>query len=138
MSAAVASSTDNETSSHTADLIQPVNEAPAETITTPTPASPVSVAKLDTAIEEIRIAPTLPKVEFEPLEPAKLQPVIESAGMIWGNTDSEKHAQVKAQIDAEPRIVHPPREPKPAAELPAGPMVLIETGGKEQTIEKQN
>ena len=86
-------------------------------------------------VEEIRVPSALPKVEFQALQPADLEPVLQSAGMVWVNTDREKHEQVKAQIAAEPIVTHPPREPKPAAELPSGPMVLIETGGKEQTID---
>ena len=109
---------------------------PVATATIPEAVAPAPVASAP--VEEIRVPSALPKVEFQALQPADLEPVLQSAGMVWVNTDREKHEQVKAQIAAEPIVTHPPREPKPAAELPAGPMVLIETGGKEQTIEKQN
>ena len=56
--------------------------------------------------------------------------------MVWVNTDGNKLAEVRAQIAAEPVISHPPRQPKPAVELSTEPMVLVETGGKEQKIEK--
>jgi ribonuclease E len=56
--------------------------------------------------------------------------------MIWVNTDNQKLEEVRAQIAAEPAIVYPPREPKPPVEISTGPMVLVETGGKEQTIQK--
>jgi ribonuclease E len=78
----------------------------------------------------------LPKVEFKPLQTSELTSVIESAGMIWVNTDNQKLEEVRAQIAAEPAIVYPPREPKPPVEISTGPMVLVETGGKEQTIQK--
>jgi ribonuclease E len=96
------------------------NETPAATPTpTPTPAP----------------AP-LPKVEFQPLKTSELTSVIESAGMVWVNTDHQKLEEVRGQIASEPVIAHPPREPKPPVEASTGPMVLVETGGKEQTIEK--
>ena len=113
-----------------------INEPVAATVTISEPVVPAPVASAPA--EEIRVPSALPKVEFQALHPADLEPVLQSAGMVWVNTDREKHEQVKAQIAAEPVVIHPPREPKPAAELPAGPMVLIETGGKEQTIDKQN
>jgi ribonuclease E len=56
--------------------------------------------------------------------------------MVWVNTDNQKLEEVRVQIAAEPVISHPPREPKPPVEVSTGPMVLVETGGKEQTIEK--
>jgi ribonuclease E len=56
--------------------------------------------------------------------------------MVWVNTDHQKLEEVRAQIAAEPAIVYPPREPKPPVEISTGPMVLVETGGKEQTIQK--
>jgi ribonuclease E len=78
----------------------------------------------------------MPKVEFQPLKTSELTSVIESAGMVWVNTDHQKLEEVRVQIAAEPVISHPPREPKPPVEVSTGPMVLVETGGKEQTIEK--
>jgi ribonuclease E len=78
----------------------------------------------------------MPKVEFQPLKTSELTSVIESAGMVWVNTDHQKLEEVRVQIAAEPVIAHPPREPKPPVEVSTGPMVLVETGGKEQTIEK--
>jgi ribonuclease E len=78
----------------------------------------------------------LPKVEFQPLKTSELTSVIESAGMVWVNTDHQKLEEVRVQIAAEPVISYPPREPKPPVEVSTGPMVLVETGGKEQTIEK--
>jgi ribonuclease E len=78
----------------------------------------------------------MPKVEFQPLKTSELTSVIESAGMVWVNTDHQKLEEVRVQIAAEPVIATPPREPKPPVEVSTSPMVLVETGGKEQTIEK--
>ncbi len=93
----------------------PVDEASALSVAAPTP---------------------LPKVEFQPLQTSELSSVIESAGMVWVNTDHQKLEEVRAQIAAEPVVRHEPRQPKPPVELSTEPMVLVETGGKEQTIQK--
>ena len=78
----------------------------------------------------------MPKVEFKALQPAELDSVLATAGMVWVNTDNSKLEEVRAQIAAEPVVSHPPRQPKPAVELSTEPMVLVETGGKEQIVEK--
>ena len=108
----------------------------------PAPSSTSSVVAVDStpAVKAEVAAPAapapLPKVEFKPLQTSELTSVIESAGMVWVNTDHQKLEEVRAQIAAEPAIVYPPREPKPPVEISTGPMVLVETGGKEQTIQK--
>jgi ribonuclease E len=88
-----------------------------------------------TAIEVIaKPMPELPKVAFQALEETPLHSVVQSAGMIWVATDSSKHAEVQGQIQAEPVKENLGRAPKPAASLPDGPMVLVETGGQEKTV----
>ena len=96
----------------------------------------VTSAPTELAAPVVAAPAPLPKVEFKPLQTSELTSVIESAGMIWVNTDNQKLEEVRAQIAAEPAIVYPPREPKPPVEISTGPMVLVETGGKEQTIQK--
>jgi ribonuclease E len=76
----------------------------------------------------------LPKVAFQALEETPLHSVVQSAGMIWVATDASKHAEVQNQIHAEPVTENLGRTPKPAASLPEGPMVLVETGGQEKTV----
>lgn len=105
----------------------------------PAPSSTSSVVAIDSTpavTAEVAAPAPLPKVEFKPLQTSELTSVIESAGMVWVNTDHQKLEEVRAQIAAEPAIVYPPREPKPPVEISTGPMVLVETGGKEQTIQK--
>jgi ribonuclease E len=107
----------------------------AEVIAPPTvPSAPVAEFA-PAATPAIAPAP-LPKVEFQPLQTSELSSVIESAGMVWVNTDHQKLEEVRAQIAAEPVVRHEPRQPKPPVELSTEPMVLVETGGKEQTIQK--
>ena len=112
----------------------------AEVSPAPAFVAPAYVAPAAVSVEAPVATPTppapLPKVEFQPLKTSELTSVIESAGMVWVNTDNQKLEEVRVQIAAEPVISHPPREPKAPVEVSTGPMVLVETGGKEQTIEK--
>ena len=101
---------------------------------TSTPA-PVAVVAAVAKVEVIaKPAPELPKVAFQALEETPLHSVVQSAGMIWVATDSSKHAQAQSQIQAEPVVQNLGRAPRPAASLPEGPMVLVETGGQEKTV----
>jgi ribonuclease E len=110
--------------------------SPAPVVVAPAVVAPAAVS-VEAPVATPTPAPTpLPKVEFQPLKTSELTSVIESAGMVWVNTDNQKLEEVRVQIAAEPVISHPPREPKPPVEVSTGPMVLVETGGKEQTIEK--
>ncbi|BDT74758.1 Rne/Rng family ribonuclease [Polynucleobacter sp. KF022] len=97
-------------------------------------ASPVAVVMAAAAEVISKPAPELPKVSFQALEETPLHSVVQSAGMIWVATDSSKHAEAQSQIQAEPMAHNLGRTPKPAAQLPEGPMVLVETGGQEKTV----
>ena len=109
------------------------NTAPASAPSTQAAAPVVVVAA--TAVEVIsKPAPELPKVAFQALEEIPLHSVVQSAGMIWVATDASKHAEAQNQIQVEPVAHNVGRAPKPAAQLPDGPMVLVETGGQEKTV----
>jgi ribonuclease E len=106
------------------------SSAPASTpITAPAPVA--AAPKLEVIAKPM---PELPKVAFQALEETPLHSVVQSAGMIWVATDSSKHAEAQSQIQAEPSAHHLGRTPKPAASIPEGPMVLVETGGQEKTV----
>jgi len=47
------------------------------------------------------IVPELPKVAFTPLAEEPLKSVVQTAGMVWVGTDSNKLAEVQNQIQAE-------------------------------------
>jgi ribonuclease E len=102
------------------------------------PASAPTSAPVAVAAAKIEViakpAPELPKVAFQALEETPLHSVVQSAGMIWVATDSSKHAEAQSQIQAEPVAHNLGRTPKPAASIPEGPMVLVETGGQEKTV----
>ena len=110
------------------------NRPAQNTATTPAAAPVAMVAAVSTVEVIAKPAPELPKVAFQALEETPLHSVVESAGMIWVGTDSSKHAEAQNQIQAEPVADNLGRTPKPAATLPDGPMVLVETGGQEKTV----
>ena len=111
---------------------RPAQGSSSANAATPTP---VVVTAAAATIEVIaKPAPELPKVAFQALEETPLHSVVQSAGMIWVATDSSKHAEAQNQIQAEPIAHNLGRAPKPAASLPEGPMVLVETGGQEKTV----
>jgi ribonuclease E len=96
-------------------------------------AAPVAAFATVASVEVIaKPAPELPKVAFEALEETPLHSVVQSAGMIWVATDTSKHAEAQGQI--QPEQTNLGRAPKPAASLPDGPMVLVETGGQEKKV----
>jgi ribonuclease E len=101
---------------------------------TSAPAAVVAVAAAASLEVIAKPAPELPKVSFQALEETPLHSVVQSAGMIWVATDSSKHAEAQSQIQAEPESRNLGRTPKPAASIPEGPMVLVETGGQEKTV----
>ncbi|BDT78512.1 Rne/Rng family ribonuclease [Polynucleobacter yangtzensis] len=109
------------------------NTAPASAPATQA-AAPVAVVAAASVEVISKPAPALPKVAFQALEETPLHSVVQSAGMIWVATDSSKHAEAQNQIQAEPEVHNLGRAPKPAAQLPEGPMVLVETGGQEKTV----
>jgi len=140
VAAAVAASVVNDSVSveSSSNAVSAPVQTAAPAVVAPTYVAPVA-ASVDAhaAISTPTPAPApMPKVEFQPLKTSELTSVIESAGMVWVNTDHQKLEEVRVQIAAEPVIAHPPRELKPPVEVSTGPMVLVETGGKEQTIEK--
>jgi ribonuclease E len=79
----------------------------------------------------------LPQVVPTVLDRTGLDEVLNQVGLIWVDTNPVKHEEVLAQIAAEPKPVHVPRVIKPSAELPLGPMILVETGGQERSIDLQ-
>jgi ribonuclease E len=69
----------------------------------------------------------LPKIQPFVLPLDELAQVAEGSGLHWVNSDSERVAQVRAAIAAEPKAVRVPRERPPAIVIDEGPLVLVET-----------
>lgn len=58
---------------------------------------------------------------------ADMDAVASGAGLQWVNSNPERIAAVKAQIAAEPKPVHVPRERPAPVVLDDGPLILVET-----------
>ena len=102
----------------------------------PTVTEPITAPAISLEVVPVAPLPELPKVAFTPLAEEPLKDVVQGAGMVWVGTDQSKLAEVQTQIQAESPAPRVPRVPKAPASLPTGPMVLIETGGQEKTIDK--
>lgn len=106
----------------------------AEPVATPAPAAEPAVA----------LAPAAPVVAAAPAAPAaapaameNLEPMLASVGLQWVHTDSDKlrsAQEAAARVAPAPRV---PRERKPLPPLPQGPMILVETGGREVEMSQQ-
>lgn len=69
----------------------------------------------------------LPKVQAYSMQTEELQKVLEQSGLDWIHSDAERVAAIQAEIAAEPKPVHVPRERPPAPVLDDEPLVLVET-----------
>jgi ribonuclease E len=70
---------------------------------------------------------SMPKVSSYALPLADMAQVASGSGLQWVNSNPEKIAAVQAQIAAEPKPVHVPRERPPAVVIDNTPLVLVET-----------
>lgn len=69
----------------------------------------------------------MPKVSSYALPIDDMAQVANNSGLQWVNSNPEKIAAVQAQIAAEPKPVHVPRERPPAVVIDNSPLVLVET-----------
>jgi ribonuclease E len=69
----------------------------------------------------------MPRIGSFALPVADMDAIASQAGLQWVNSNAERIAAVKAQIAAEPKPIHIPRERPPAVVIDAGPLVLVET-----------
>lgn len=99
----------------TADAAVPAATAPA--FAAPAFAAPVTPPAVP--------APALVQDYNLPLETLTAMAV--SSGLEWVNSDAEKIRAVREAMAREPQPVHVPRERKPAVQIDAGPLVLVET-----------
>ena len=86
--------------------------------------APVHVA---TPAQATQPAASMPKVGSYALPLADMAQVASGSGLQWVNSNPEKIAAVQAQIAAEPKPVHIPRERPPAVVIDNTPLVLVET-----------
>ena len=69
----------------------------------------------------------MPKIGSYSLSLPDLEQVAQNSGLQWVQSDATKIATVQAQIAAEPKPVHQPRERAPAVAISNEPLVLVET-----------
>ncbi len=69
----------------------------------------------------------MPTIGSFALPVSDMDAVASGAGLQWINSNPASIAAVKAQIAAEPKAIHIPRERPPAVVIDAGPLVLVET-----------
>lgn len=81
-----------------------------------------------------KIPTPLPSVSMQALVREPLEAVLSQVGLVWVDTNPQKHQEVLRQIAEQPKPLHVPRMPKPAAPPLEGPMVLVETGGVERVV----
>jgi ribonuclease E len=70
---------------------------------------------------------SMPKVGAYALPLADMAQVANGSGLEWVNSNADKIKAVQAQIAAEPKPVHVPRERPPAVVIDDSPLVLVET-----------
>jgi ribonuclease E len=99
------------------------------------PIAPVVVAPtIVAAVPVPKIPVALPTVAMQALNREPLEAVLSHVGLVWVDTNPERHQEVLRQIAAQPKPTHVPREPRPATPLTEGPMILVETGGAERVV----
>jgi ribonuclease E len=80
------------------------------------------------AVQAAPVAPTsMPKIGSYSLPTSDLQGIASGAGLQWVNSSAERVAAVQAQIAAEPKPAHVPRERQAQIVIDHGPLVLVET-----------
>ena len=104
-----------------APAVSPAAAAPAVLPTpvasTPTPAAPSAPSAQQ----------ALPRIGSYRVPVADLLTMLGTVGLDWVQSDADKIAQVQAQIAAEPKPVHVPRERPPAVQISTEPLILVET-----------
>jgi ribonuclease E len=90
-------------------------------------AKPVAPSNAAASASSTAAAQSMPKVSSYALPLADMAQVASSSGLQWVNSNPDKIAAVQAQIAAEPKPVHVPRERPPAVVIDNAPLVLVET-----------
>jgi ribonuclease E len=116
-----------------ADAGTPTPEAPLAVAAEPAPErapEPPLAATATAAVTATTAEPAVAepaRVEPYRLPIDELQALAAGAGLEWVNSDADKIRAAQAQIAAEPRPVHIPRQPRPPVVVDEGPLILVET-----------
>ena len=98
-------------------------QAPVQAAKPVAPSNAVAPANIAAAAA----AQSMPKVSSYALPLADMAQVASGSGLQWVNSNPDKIAAVQAQIAAEAKPVHVPRERPPAVVIDNAPLVLVET-----------
>jgi ribonuclease E len=111
------------------DAAPSVRPTPVDQVVNMTPTAPVAPVVINP-----RVATPLPRVAMQELHREPLDIVLAQVGLVWVDTNPQRHQEVLRQIAEQPKPLHVPRVPKPAAPPLEGPMILVETGGAERVV----
>jgi ribonuclease E len=112
-------------SSAATSLSSSVNVAPVAPAASAPTIAPVPLPKTPVAF---------PTVAMQALNREPLEAVLSHVGLVWVDTNPERHQEVLREIAAQPKLAHVPREPRPSTPRIEGPMILVETGGAERAV----
>ncbi|MFI0546072.1 MAG: Rne/Rng family ribonuclease [Brachymonas sp.] len=111
-----------------ADAVQTAAVAVAALATAPAAVSVSAVPQTEpTPSTALAASRGLPSIASYTLPLDALANVATTAGLQWVQSDAAKVAQVQAQIAAEPKLVHVPRERPVLPHLSTEPLILVET-----------
>ena len=109
----------------------PVAEATPAVAAAPAVSAPVEAASAVTEVVQrpaaFEAATTPTSIRANGLSIGELQPMLESAGLVWVNTDAEKLRAAHEAAAQTPAPIRTPRERKPLPPLDTAPMQQIET-----------
>jgi ribonuclease E len=111
--------------------VAPTTPAVATEPAEPTMSAPVEAASAVTEVVQrpaaFEAATTATRIRANGLSIGELQPMLESAGLVWVNTDAEKLRAAHEAAAQAPAPARTPRERKPQPPADATPMQQIET-----------
>jgi ribonuclease E len=103
-------------------------ELEAAPVPAPAPVVPLMAAPVARELPApAAIAVAAPPVAPYQLPTDTLAAIASDAGLQWVNSDADKIRAVQEAMASEPKPIHVPRQPKPAAVVDNGPLVLVET-----------
>lgn len=95
--------------------------------TTPVPQSVATSARAPVGPASTPVATGMPKVQAFVLPSDELAQIAQGAGLSWIISDADKIAAVQAEIAAEPKAAHTPRERPAPTVIESQPLVMVET-----------
>ncbi|WP_206952935.1 Rne/Rng family ribonuclease [Trinickia acidisoli] len=111
----------------TAPAAAPIAEAAPVISAEPVASAALAPIEAASAVTEVVQRPATPSPRANGLSAADLQPMLESAGLVWVSTDAGKLRAAQEAAAQAPAAVRAPRERKPLPPVDHTPMQQIET-----------